>query len=122
MDNIPSIYDFLSEVDKDGKIDRKQALLDITLVAILSSFKKASAILSLDDQNKIKELLADPKPETIDSIYKIFDSAGKLDELLTISEEETNNLKIDYIKTHLKAMNETQKEEVLKKFPGLREL
>lgn len=122
MNHTPSINDFLSEVDKDGRIDRKQALLDISLVAILASFKKASAILSPEDQNKIKELLADPKPETIDAIYKIFDSAGKLDELLTISEEETNNLKIDYIKTHLKAMNDTQREELFKKFPGLREL
>jgi len=121
MNQVPSINQFLDEIDPDKTIDRKQASVDMGKVALLSIISKANDQLSKEGQEKFSTILQD-KDVNLNKIQSFFQKLGKAKDFSMSLEKGMEEVKNDYIKTHLKALPSETKEKVLSKFPGLKSL
>ena len=122
MNNIPSIDQFLQDVDTEKTIDREKAMSEITAVTLLESVTDAKSGLSDESQKSLDKLLQNSEKFEFEAIYELFDKAGKKEQLLTSINENVNKVRIDYIKTHIQAMPVDKKEIVLSNFPALKEI
>ena|SRR3989344_2844780 len=122
MNQIPSINQFLVEIDPDKTIDREKAMAEITAVTLISAIKDSKSKLSEEEQRKLDEILKVKENFNFDGIYELFDGAGKKEVLLASINDNINKVRAEYIKTHLDAMPSDKKGEVLTKFPALKEL
>ena len=95
---------------------------EITAVVLLRAVNNLRGDLSEDSQKKLDEILKDKEKFDFEAIYELFEKEGKKDMFLTSINENINKVRTDYIKTHLDAMSEDQREKVFSKFPTLREL
>jgi hypothetical protein len=119
MNNIPSVHTFLDVIDPYEEVDRKRAFSDIALVTVLTVFKKASVYLDDDKKARVDELLESVDKSAILEIYSLFQSSGKMKELIKISEQVADEIKLDYIKTQLVALPREKRERVFTEFPAL---
>ncbi len=122
MNQLPSIDQFLKEVDPSKTIDREQAMGEITAVTLLGAVKDTKGELSDEEQEKLDGILKDKEKFDFEAIYELFDKAGKKEQLLSSVNDNINKVRLDYLKTHLEAMPSDKKEEVFSKFPALKEL
>ncbi len=121
MGYIPSIKDFLEEVDPNRTIHRDKAMAEITTVVLVSAVRDTRTLLNSECQEKLEKALNIEK-FSFERIYKVFNQAGKKEELFKSIEECLDKVKADYIKTHLEAMPMQKREEVLAKYPALKDL
>ena len=121
MNNIPSINQFLEEIDPDKTIDREKAMGEITALTLLWAIKDARGELSKENQENIDKILQDKEKFDFEGIYELFDKAGKKEKLFTSINDNVNKVRVDYIKTHLEAMPQDKRDKVLSKFPALKE-
>ena len=60
--------------------------------------------------------------QCFEKIYEVLEKAGKKEDFIKAINENINEVRIDYMKTHLTAMPEEKREKVISKFPGLKDL
>ncbi len=121
MGYIPSIKDFLEEVDPNRTISRDKAMAEITTVVLVSAVRDTRGHLDQQCQEKLEKALNIEK-FSFERIYKVFNQAGKKEELFRSIEECLDKVKANYIKTHLDAMSMQKRDELLTKFPALKDL
>lgn len=122
MNSIPNIKQFLELIDPDVTINREEAMGEITAVVLLRAVNNLRGELSEDGQKKLDEILKDKEKFDFEGIYEVFDKAGKKEKILTSINDNVNKVRAEYIKTHLEAMPQEKKEQVLTKYPALKEL
>jgi uncharacterized tellurite resistance protein B-like protein len=122
MNQIPNLHQFLEEIDPNKSINREKAIVEITTVAFLWTIKEVKSQLSAAEQEKIDEIIKTKEKFNVGVIYDLFDKAGKKEPFLSSINENVNKVRTDYIKTHLEAMPDDQREKVFSKFPALKEL
>lgn len=122
MNQIPSIDQFLEEIDSDKTIDREKAMAEISAVALKGSIDDAKTNLDSDSQKSLEQILQNKDKFDYEAIIDLFEKGGKKAQFLNSINDNINKVRVDYIKTHLGAMQEDQREKVFSKFPTLREL
>ena len=122
MVQIPSINQFLEEVDPEKTIDRQKAMAEISSVVLLWAIRDTKGELNHENQEQLEKFLKDQEKFDFGGIYGLFDKAGKKEKLLQFINDNINKVRIDYIKTHLEAMAPEEREKVFAKFPTLKEL
>jgi len=122
MNQIPAINTFLEEIDPNKTIDREKAITDITTVTLLWAIKDARGELSEEEQGKLDKILKNKEKFDFEALYELFDNAGKKEKLLSSINDNVNKVRVDYIKTHLDSMPADKRDQVLSKFPILKEL
>ena len=114
--NIPKLLDL---IDPDQEIDRKQALLDLSLVAFYNIFHQASALLDDTARQEVLTLLSDTENLQFRNVYAIFEENKKTEQLNKIAADVDNGIRADYIKTQFNSLDESYKKELLSKYPEL---
>ncbi len=121
MNQVPSISNFLDEIDPDNLIIREQAMAEITTVVLLSAVKDSRDCLNEDCREKLEKALNIEK-FNFERVYNVYIEAGKKEELFKSLDECLQKVRINYIKTHLEAMPMQKREEILAKYPALKDL
>jgi len=122
MNPIPSINTFLDEIDTDKTIDREEAAKQIGFVVLLQSVDNIKSELPAEDQKSLQVLLENKEKFDVEAIYKLIEQAGKMERFLELTNQNIEVVRIDYIKTHLEALTSEKREQVLVKFPSLKDL
>ena len=121
MTQIPSISNFLDEIDPDKTIIRDKAMAEITTVVLLSAVKDSRDCLNEDCREKLEKALNIEK-FNFERVYDVYIEAGKKEELFKSLDECLQKVRINYIKTHLEAMPMQKRDEIFTKFPALKEI
>jgi hypothetical protein len=120
MNKVPSIYQFLEEIDPKKTIDRKKAATDISMIIFLEAVNGTKSQLSKASQEKLVKGLQGNVD--FEEVFSIFKEEGKLDDLFREADRKVDKVREDYLKTHLKTMTSAKREKVLAKFPSLKEI
>lgn len=120
MNNTPTIIEFFNLIDPNGQIDREQALNDILLITLLTAFRRAKDILPIEGQTEMEKVLSNPDESFLKNVYAVYESSGKLSEFVEISEQIAVEVRKEYIKTQIKALNEIDRNKIFEKFPELK--
>lgn len=120
--NIPSISQFLQEIDPNKNIDRKQIITDVTMVVLLEALAATQQKLTPDNQDKIKRIAESRNSDSLEKILKVLEDTGKKDDFILAINEKVNEVRVDYMRTHLEAMSEEKRNKIIDKFPALQRI
>ena len=122
MKKLPSIYEILEVIDPDQTINRQEAMGEITSIAVAQSVGEFKELTDEPLKGEIESYLSKTEQPSYEELYKKIEEAGKADEYFEVLNRNIESIRIDYIKTHLAALTPEKKEEILTKFPTLREI
>lgn len=120
MNNIPSVNQFLDEIDPEKTIDRARAAVDVGSIVLLKAIEEVNQKLSQGDKDKLSAIGQNKKALDFEKIYDFLKQINKLEDFLKAIDNNLNEVRVDYLKTHLEALAPEKREEVLAKFPGLK--
>lgn len=120
MKPLPSISQFLDEIDPEKTIDRKQAPIDIGSIVLLKAVDESGRRLSQEEKDKLSAMAKSKANLSFQKAYDLFKQINKEEDLLKAIDNNLNEVRIDYLKTHLEALSLDKREKVLAKFPGLK--
>lgn len=118
-DLILSIDGFLGLIDPLHTIDRQKAMIEISSVVMAKAVEAAKKGLVDTEVIEFNKFLEDKSNVEIDKIIEYFRKINKLEILTKSIDDSTNEVRINYIKTHLEALNEEKRQEIFNKFPAL---
>lgn len=118
MNKIPNILSFLNVFDPKKSIDREKLMADVTNIAILQSIAKTKEKVKQETRKRLDEVL-NARGFTLDDVLKVLSNPDDKNTFYSCLNESIEEVKKDYIKTHLEALSEEKRNQVLEKLPSL---
>ena len=121
MNQIPSLTDFLNEVDKDNILDKEKAKEEISMVCVLQAVSDAKSQLTPEQQEELSIILNNPQYLDIEAIYELFKRDGREAKFIDSLINCIGKVKMGYIRAQLEALPNDKREAIISKFPALKE-
>ena len=119
QNNIPTILEFLAEIDPKGTISRDEVGREIAILALISAPQYMTDELTKEQQVKVNQILEDTKDDTTGELLQYFEVIGKKEEYLEQVAETTSFWTIDFMVTLYKSASDNMRNRIDEKWPEL---
>lgn len=119
---IPSINNFLDKIDPEKTIDRDIAMMQIGAVVLGKSVEKIREDLDENQNKEIDQILSTQDQDVPTKVFEFLKRINKFDEFTKVLDEMTNEIRNDYIKTHLETLTEDERNSLSIEYPALKML
>lgn len=119
---IPSISQFLDDIDPNKTIDREKAVADITSINFLKSLDDFLEQAPVKLKTEIQSNLESSSSPDFNKILELIQNSGNMETFLSIVNKNIDLIRVDYIKTHLENLPKNNLEPLYSKYPSLKNL
>jgi len=124
MDNntIPNLSIFLDKIDPEKTIDRALVVIEIGNVVLAKSLEEVSENLTPDQKSELVNKANTQGDKLTNNYIEYLKEIGKFEEYAKILDKVTLEVRDDYIKTQIEALDQNKKDLLFLEFPALKNL